>query len=245
MKSVRCLFAHCQSLPNFCHHQIVVSITVCSPERPDIKYTWMPFPTYKNMVNLIVFPSGDIQVNLWMLRCGNIVLLTIRFLDVAKFTTLHSITLLISCKLSFPSGGLKMSSLPTLALKSPNKIFTWYLRNLSKHVLVPRRSCLYHHFGHEHSWKQNTLLNAKLNDKQFKKRRHGRQIQAARTSCLRGAWETSETKLFLCLIKIPSRKKNGGVEIQLHGFLVWYQIQMGSRFHIPAVLYPKFLVSTG
>jgi hypothetical protein len=27
------LFTHCQSLPNFCHHQIVISITICSLER--------------------------------------------------------------------------------------------------------------------------------------------------------------------------------------------------------------------
>jgi hypothetical protein len=36
---------------------------------------------------LCVLPSGDVQVNLWML-CGNIVLLTVRFLYVAKLTTL-------------------------------------------------------------------------------------------------------------------------------------------------------------
>jgi hypothetical protein len=35
------------------------------------------------------------------------------------------------CKLSFPIVGLKMSSLPTWALKSLNKIFMWYLGNLS------------------------------------------------------------------------------------------------------------------
>jgi hypothetical protein len=52
-------------------------------------------------------------------------------LDVAKFTTLTPLSLLISCKLSFPIVGLKMSSLPTLAFKSPNKIFVWYLGNLS------------------------------------------------------------------------------------------------------------------
>jgi hypothetical protein len=63
---------------------------------------------------LCVFPSGDVQVNLRMLRCGNIVLLRIRFLDVAKFTTLIPISLLIWCKLSFPIVGLKMSSLPIL-----------------------------------------------------------------------------------------------------------------------------------
>jgi hypothetical protein len=41
-----------------------------------------------------------------------------------KFTTLTA--LLISSKLSFPVG-LKMSPLPTLALKPPNKVFVRYL----------------------------------------------------------------------------------------------------------------------
>jgi hypothetical protein len=79
----------------------------------------------------IKFPSGDVQVYLWMLRCGNIIHLTLRFLDVEKFTNLTPLSLLISCKLSFPIVSLKMSSLPTLALKSPNRIFKWYLGNVS------------------------------------------------------------------------------------------------------------------
>jgi hypothetical protein len=49
------------------------------------------------------------------------VLLTVRFLDFAEFTT-APLSLLISCKLSFPVVGLKMLSLPTSALKSSNKI---------------------------------------------------------------------------------------------------------------------------
>jgi hypothetical protein len=65
------------------------------------------------------------------LRCGNIVLLTVRFLDVTKSTTRTALSLLVPCELSFPIVGLKMSFLHTLALKSPNKIFVWYLRNLS------------------------------------------------------------------------------------------------------------------
>jgi hypothetical protein len=59
-----------------------------------------------------------------MLGLGNFVLLTIRFLDVATFTTLTPISLIISCKLSFPIIGLKTSSLITLALKSPKIIHT-------------------------------------------------------------------------------------------------------------------------
>jgi hypothetical protein len=37
------------------------------------------------------------------------VLVTTKFLDVAKFTTLTPLSLLISCELSFPIVGLKIS----------------------------------------------------------------------------------------------------------------------------------------
>jgi hypothetical protein len=50
-------------------------------------------------------------------------------------------SLLFSCKLSFPIVSLKMSSLPTLALKSPNKIFVWYLGIYRIHVLILRGTC--------------------------------------------------------------------------------------------------------
>jgi hypothetical protein len=66
-----------------------------------------------------------------MLQCGNIVLLTIRFLDVAEFTNLIPVSLLISCNLSFPIFGLKIFSRPTLVFKSSNRIFIWYFGNLS------------------------------------------------------------------------------------------------------------------
>jgi hypothetical protein len=56
-------------------------------------------------------------VYLWMLQWGNMVLLTTKFLDVAKFTTLTTLSLLILCELSFPIVSLKISSLPTFALK--------------------------------------------------------------------------------------------------------------------------------
>jgi hypothetical protein len=48
------------------------------------------------------------------------------------FTALTPISLLISCKLSFPVVGLKMSFLPTLALKS----LTEYNLNQGKNDLV-------------------------------------------------------------------------------------------------------------
>jgi hypothetical protein len=68
---VRYLLTNCQSLPNFCHHQIMVSITICSPERLDIMHTWMPSPIYQNMVNLVVHlsirrrPSEFMNVMVW------------------------------------------------------------------------------------------------------------------------------------------------------------------------------------
>jgi hypothetical protein len=55
-----------------------------------------------------------------------------RFLDVSKFGTLIPLSLLISCKPSFPIGGLKMFSLPTLEMKPPTKIVIWYIGNLLK-----------------------------------------------------------------------------------------------------------------
>jgi hypothetical protein len=57
--------------------------------------------------------------------------LTLKFLDVTKLTNITPVSLLISCKLLFLMVGFKMSSLPTLALKSHNRIFIWYFGNLS------------------------------------------------------------------------------------------------------------------
>jgi hypothetical protein len=62
-----------------------------------------------------------------MLRGRNIELLTTRCLDVAKFTTLTPLSLLILCELSFLIVSLEIFSLPTSTLKSPNKIFVLYL----------------------------------------------------------------------------------------------------------------------
>jgi hypothetical protein len=86
----------------------------------------------------------------------NIVILTVGYLEVAKFTATTLLSLLTLCKLSLPVVGLEMSSLPTLAVKSYNKIVLYTLRIYGIHVLVPCRSChLDHHvyplLGHEHS----------------------------------------------------------------------------------------------
>jgi hypothetical protein len=93
--------------------------TICCPEWSNIKYTRMPPPVYQNMVNLILgFPIWRCP-NIFMdVVMSNIVVLTVRFLDMAKFTTLTPLSLLISCKFSFSIVVSRMSSLLTLALKS-------------------------------------------------------------------------------------------------------------------------------
>jgi hypothetical protein len=50
-------------------------------------------------------------------------------LHVAKFTNITVLLILILCQLSFPTFGLKLSSLLTLPLKSCKKIFISYLGN--------------------------------------------------------------------------------------------------------------------
>ena len=47
---------------------------------------------------------------------GNIFISTIRYFDVANFTTVTTLTLHFSCKMSFLTVGLKISSLPCFSL---------------------------------------------------------------------------------------------------------------------------------
>jgi hypothetical protein len=75
-------------------------------------------------------------VNLLMLWCGNILLLTIRFFDVAKFYILTLISLLISCKHSFPIVDLKISSLSTLALNVRNRCIKYFSSKLNYNVTL-------------------------------------------------------------------------------------------------------------
>jgi hypothetical protein len=70
---------------------------------------------------LWVFPSGDIQVYLWRLWCGNIILL-------AKFTHLTPLSLVILYKLSFPIVGLK--SLPSLLWQFNKHVFQFLIADV-------------------------------------------------------------------------------------------------------------------
>jgi hypothetical protein len=62
------------------------------------------------LVWLHVFPVGEVQGCLWMLWCGNVILLTVSFLDMAEFTPLTALSLIILCTPSFPVISLKILS---------------------------------------------------------------------------------------------------------------------------------------
>ena len=59
-------------------------------------------------------------------------LLTVRFLDVLKFTTLTQLSLLVSHTLAFPAVSLKTSSHTNFALIFPNRIFMLILVELTE-----------------------------------------------------------------------------------------------------------------
>jgi hypothetical protein len=74
-----------------------------------------------------VFPPGEVHLYLWMFRRRNIVLSTNRFFFyLAKFTIPTPLSLLSSCKLSFPISSFKIPFLPNFALKSTNTVFKWH-----------------------------------------------------------------------------------------------------------------------
>ena len=51
---------YCQSFPNFCNHQTVISITVSSPVISYTQYTPVPSAIYQYVISLVVFfPSGQ------------------------------------------------------------------------------------------------------------------------------------------------------------------------------------------
>jgi hypothetical protein len=85
----------------------------------------MPSLIYQYVIYLVVRSQG-IFVNVAMQEHCT---LDDQIFYMAKFTALTPLSLLISCKLLFPVVGLKISSLPTFAFRSPNKIFKWYFGN--------------------------------------------------------------------------------------------------------------------
>jgi hypothetical protein len=86
----------------------------------------MPCPAYQYVINLlVVLLIRRDPVVYMMFRCGNVVFLITRSVDVAKFH-IKPLSLLFSCKLSFPAVGLKTFSVHNFAWKL-NIIFIWYI----------------------------------------------------------------------------------------------------------------------
>jgi len=109
---------------------------------------------------LWVFPSGEVHVYLWMFHCGNIMLFNNQISWCGKvYYTKTPISLLSWCRLSFPTVGVKISSLPNSTLKSPNRIFIVAEENDRKPALILHKNCflnhcLYPHLVHVHLLKQ-------------------------------------------------------------------------------------------
>jgi hypothetical protein len=135
----------------------VVSITICCPEWRTSSILECRLLYIKIWsIWLCVLPSIDVQLTLWILPCGNIVLLTVGLFHVAKLVTLTPLLLLISCQFPFPIVGLKISSLSTFELKSLIKFLYGTSGIYQIPVLVLQTTCpIYHQFylqfGHEHS----------------------------------------------------------------------------------------------
>jgi hypothetical protein len=71
------LLVYCQTLPNFCNHQLHIAITVGSFDRSYIEYTRMLSPVYYYVISLVVFLSIRRGPDILMFLCGNMVLLTV------------------------------------------------------------------------------------------------------------------------------------------------------------------------
>jgi len=115
-----------KTLPKFCNHQIVTSITLTSYERLDIKFAWMTSPIYWELINWIVRFTLEVEVCLWMLWC---MYKRIRFLKWQSLLLKHHYHYCVHYKLSFLNVSLKLSSLLDFAMKSPKIIDISYLWN--------------------------------------------------------------------------------------------------------------------
>ena len=76
---------------------------------------------------LWVFPSGEVQVYLWMFWWEKIMLLTTRTFWCGKVYYSNTIIIISWCRLLFPIVGFTIFSLPNFTLKYPNRFFVWYL----------------------------------------------------------------------------------------------------------------------
>jgi hypothetical protein len=120
--------------------------TFSSSQRSAIDYICKLSLVYQDVMNPIVCFRMKRSVSVFMNVCDVGALYSWQIFYVVKFTTLTPFSLIILCKTLFPRVGLKISFLPTFALKSRNKIFLCSGTD-GTHALGPRRSySSSHHF---------------------------------------------------------------------------------------------------
>lgn len=108
----------CMSVPNNAVLSLLINhIVILDPALPQES------PTSRHWILPVGIGPGVITKFRW----GKTMLLTTIVFDVVKFNTLTPLLLLLLYfELPLPIIGLKMFSLTSSLLKSPNKIFTWY-----------------------------------------------------------------------------------------------------------------------
>jgi len=82
------------------------------------------------------------------------------YFGMVEFSTLTLLSVLISCKLTFPIAGLEIFSLLTFEFKSYKKIIMWYFENFSntRSSFSCKLSSVYHYFypqlmhAHSEQW---------------------------------------------------------------------------------------------
>jgi hypothetical protein len=134
-------FNYRQFFRNYSIHQVVISsITVTFSERPYIRYALCHFLC----VNMWSVIPPDVQVYLWMFRCGNVVLLTLRCWLRQSLLLQHHYRFHVNL---FSAVGLKISSHPDFALACHKGTSLLYVGNSSNVDLIPHRNCPFnHHF---------------------------------------------------------------------------------------------------
>jgi len=126
------------AFPHFYNHQMVMSIIVSCPERPYIEYTRMSSPLYQYLINLVV----TLPIRRGPLVFKNVLKQELCALNNEIFwcgKVYYSNTIIITIRMwTLIPNHLKKSSLSSFALKSPNRIFIWYLGKLPKSPLICR-----------------------------------------------------------------------------------------------------------
>jgi hypothetical protein len=122
----------------------VISITVRSPEWKYIEYTQCRLISINMWTNWLWVCAWKVfQLYLWLSRYGRIVLLTTRFINVAKCTILTQLSLLYWCIHSFKNVVLKLISIPNFCLKIWENLRVLFGRAIKHDQILKKKSFLW------------------------------------------------------------------------------------------------------